>query len=53
MSTLAICVVVITVCGAALLVAMFPRKDNRLGMAGLGVLMAADIMAMVHAALNA
>ncbi|GAA4488636.1 hypothetical protein GCM10023191_018310 [Actinoallomurus oryzae] len=53
MSTLAICVLIVMVCGVALLVAMFPRNDNRLGMAGLGVLMAADILAMVHAALNA
>jgi hypothetical protein len=46
-------IVSITVCGVALLARMFRRDDSRLGMAGLGVLIAANVLAMVQAALNA
>jgi hypothetical protein len=53
MSVLVITVVAVTVCGVALVAAMFPRNDNRLGMAGLAVLITANVLAMVHAALNA
>jgi hypothetical protein len=53
MSALAITVVVVAVVGVALLGAMFPRDDSRLGMAGLGVLITANVLAMVHAALHA
>jgi hypothetical protein len=31
---------------------MFARNDTRIGMAGLAVLIAADVMAMVHAAMD-
>jgi hypothetical protein len=53
MFVLFVSVVTITVCGVALIVWMFRRDDSRLGMAGLGVLIAANVLAMVHAALNA
>jgi hypothetical protein len=45
--------VVIAVCGVTLLVSMFHRDDSRLGMVALGVLIAANVLAMVHAALDA
>lgn len=44
--------VVIAVVGVVLLAAMFHRNDNRLGLAGLGALITANVLAMVHAALN-
>ena len=53
MSVLLISIVIIAVCGVLLLVAMFRRDDSRLGMAALGVLIAANVLAMVHAALDA
>jgi hypothetical protein len=53
MSVLLVSVVVIAVCGVALLLSMFHRDDSRLGMVALGVLIAANVLAMVHAALNA
>jgi hypothetical protein len=53
MSALMITILVVTVAGIALLGSMFHRDDSRLGMAGLGVLIAANVLAMVHAALNA
>jgi hypothetical protein len=53
MSVLFISIVTIAVCGVLLLVWMFRRDDSRLGMAGLGVLIAANVLAMVHAALHA
>jgi uncharacterized membrane protein YccC len=46
-------VVTIAVCGVVLLAWMFHRDDSRLGMAALGVLIAANVLAMVHAALDA
>jgi hypothetical protein len=52
MSVLFITIVTITACGVVLLLWMFRRDDSRLGMAGLGVLIAANVLAMVHAALN-
>ncbi|MDN3351562.1 hypothetical protein [Actinomadura sp. DC4] len=52
MSVLFVCVVAIAAGGVALLAWMFRRDDSRLGMAGLGVLIAANVLAMVHAALN-
>jgi hypothetical protein len=52
MFVLFVSIVAIAVCGVALLVWMFRRDDSRLGMAGLGVLIAANVLAMVHAALN-
>jgi hypothetical protein len=53
MSVLLIVVLIITVCGVALLGWMFRKDDSRLGMLGLGVLITADVLAMVHAGLNA
>ena len=53
MSALAITVVIIAACGVALLGVMFHRDDSRLGMAGLGVLIAANVLAMVHAGFDA
>jgi len=53
MSVLFFSVVAIAVCGVALLAWMFHRNDSRLGMAGLGVLIAGNVLAMVHAAFNA
>ncbi len=53
MFVLLISIVAIVACGVALLVWMFRRDDSRLGMLGLGVLIAANVLAMVHAALNA
>jgi hypothetical protein len=53
MTVLFTSVVVIAVSGVALLAWMFRRDDSRLGMAALGVLIAANVLAMVHAALDA
>jgi hypothetical protein len=53
MSVLFISVLVIAFCGVALLGFMFHRDDSRLGMVGLGVLIAANVLAMVHAGYNA
>jgi hypothetical protein len=53
MSVLLIAVVIIAACGVALLGWMFHRDDSRLGMLGLAVLITADVLAMVHAGLNA
>jgi hypothetical protein len=53
MSVLLVTVVTIAAAGVVLLAWMFRRDDSRLGMAGLGVLIAANVLAMVHAALNA
>jgi hypothetical protein len=53
MSILFTLVVTIAICGVVLLVWMFRRDDSRLGMAALGVLIAANVLAMVHAALDA
>lgn len=53
MSVLLISVVIIACCGVALLGFMFYRDDSRLGMVALGVLIAANVLAMVHAGYNA
>lgn len=52
MSVLFVTTVAIAACGVVLLLWMFRSDDSRLGMAGLGVLIAANVFAMVHAALN-
>jgi hypothetical protein len=51
-SVLFVITVAIAACGVVLLLWMYRRDDSRLGMAGLGVLIVANIFAMVHAALN-
>lgn len=53
MSVLLISVVIIACCGVALLGFMFHRDDSRLGMVALGVLIAANVLAMVHAGYDA
>lgn len=53
MSVLLIIVVAVACSGVALLVWMFRRDDSRLGMIALAVLIAANVLAMVHAGLNA
>jgi hypothetical protein len=52
MRILLIFIIVIMVGGVLLLGSMFARDDSRLGIAGLAVLMTADVMAMVYAAMN-
>lgn len=52
MRVLLIVVIVVAAVGAALLGSMFRRDDTRLGMAGLGVLITANVIAMVYAALD-
>lgn len=52
MRALLILIIVVTVGGTSLLGWMFARNDTRIGMAGLGVLIAADVMAMVYAAMD-
>jgi hypothetical protein len=44
---------VVAVAGAALLGSMYLRDDNRLGLAGLIVLITAEVMAMVYAVVEA
>jgi hypothetical protein len=53
MSVLLISIVIIAACGVALLGFMFYRDDSRLGMVALAVLIAANVLAMVHAGLDA
>ena len=53
MTVLFTSIVIIAACGVVLLAWMFRRDDSRLGMAALGVLMSANVLAMVHAALDA
>lgn len=53
MTVLFTSVLIIAACGVALLAWMFRRDDSRLGIAALGVLIAANVLAMVHAALDA
>ena len=52
MPLLLTCTLVITVGGVLLLGQMFRSDDSRLGMAGLALLVAANLMAMVHASLH-
>jgi hypothetical protein len=52
MPVLLIGIVFIVCRGVALLAWMFHRDDSRLGMIALAVLIAANMLAMVHAALE-
>jgi hypothetical protein len=52
MFVLFISVVVIACCGVALLGFMFHRDDSRLGIIALGVLVTANVLAMIHAGYN-
>lgn len=49
---LVIITIIIAAVGAAFLASMFHRDDTRLGMAGLGALIGANMIAMVCAALD-
>lgn len=53
MTALLITVLIVTVCGIALLGWMFRRDDSQIGMIALAALISANILAMVHAALRA
>ena len=53
MFVLLIGILIIAFCGVVLLGFMFQRDDSRLGMVALGVLIAANVLAMVHAGYNA
>jgi hypothetical protein len=52
MRVLLVAIVVGTLIGVLTMGWMFVRKDNRLGMSALAVLMTADVMAMVYAAMD-
>ncbi|HEX6467739.1 MAG TPA: hypothetical protein VF069_01490 [Streptosporangiaceae bacterium] len=53
MRVLLVLIAVVTVVGASLLGSMYVRDDNRLGLAGLVVLITAEVMAMVYAVAEA
>lgn len=52
MFALLIATIVITIVGASLLASMFVRDSSRLGLAGLSVLIAGEVVAMVYAVLE-
>lgn len=52
MLTFLVIIIVVTVGGVLLLASMFHRDDTRLGTAALAVLISADVLAMVYAALD-
>jgi hypothetical protein len=52
MRVLLVLIIVITVLGTSSLGAMFADDDSRLGLAGLTVLIAAEVMAMVYAVMD-
>ena len=53
MTVLLIAVLIIMLCGVALLGWMFYRDDSQIGMIALAALIGANLLAMVHAALRA
>jgi hypothetical protein len=53
MAVLLVLIIVITVIGVLTMGSMFVREDSRLGMSALAVLITADVMAMVYAAMDA